>query len=386
MESCNVDQGKSLTELGRKARARLEAERSKRPEIVRISESDAVLPSPTTNKKRVFGRAAKTTTKQRQRRRIATPKSTDEVLDRDVDRWMPGINQLPKCISKANRSRLVQLHGLPYGATSTDIRRFFTGLSPQRILVIPSYHHGTVTELDADHNVPRKNGGLKRYPSSLRVFVQFESGPAATLAADRSGEVMPFRQDVDVRPPLDQLNSTDEPSLSGCALAVTQVLKPIASYLLKHMVIDVTPQLPLHNSLGWLEEKLDPKINDILWESSRHILNIKPASKAPSTITIFESGRNDPRNSKEDYDKLEQHRSHLFHVLQKLRYQLPFPSAEILDPALSVDPILRLSSGATACLEVEIERLDDELLRASRWRTGIREWLELAKEQSGIES
>ena len=382
--SCAVDLLKSL---GRKARSRLEEERRKRHEIIRLDPAAtgvtlASAKSGSGPTKLVRRRPSGKTVSQKRKRRRSSTTSTNAppVHDKDVDRWMPTIAHLPGP-TKENRSRLVQLHGLPCGATSTDIRRFFTGLSPQRVLLLPSYRHGFFPSLDASESQPRKKGGprVKRYAPDLRILVQFESAPTASLATDRSGEVMPLASDRNGATTSTAQQDMDETShATGAAVAVSQLLKPVSRHLLKHMVIDVKPSFPIHQTLEEIEARLDPAINDILWESAKHMLQMRSSENKSArdkrTAVLFQTVK-EPQNLSE-LGQLIQHRDGLKEMHEELRYQLPFPTAETLDPALAADPIVGLTTGASACLEIEIKRLDDQILRARRWKLGFNKCLE----------
>jgi hypothetical protein len=386
-----------VTNLGKKARARLEEERSKRPEIVRL---DASALPPASGKTAASSKSVSllgceftkfeshstgglltAVPQKRKRRRVSTPKGA-VVRDKNVDRWTPSTSSLTTC-KKDNRSRLVQLHGLPVGATTLDIRRFFSGLDPQRILLLPSYIGGKIAALDASESPPRKKGGLhaERYTSQLRIFVLFKSGPTATLAADRSGEVMPHPSNHPADP-----SKNDDGSLehaTGAAVAVSQVPKSICSHLLKNMVIDVTQDTPVHRALEQVEGELDPLIGHILWESAKHVLQLRSSGHDSSigkeliALEVFKRVK-DPTTA-ESYCHLVQHRASLQDMYDKLLYQLPFPSAELLDPSFAEDPVVRLKAGAAECIHNEIKRLDDQRLRARRWRLGLGKYLDKAE-------
>jgi len=116
----------TLQQLGKRARARADEERAKRREIVVLE--DYQPPQ----------KVKKTTRKQ-----PATPKQA------------PALH-FPK-------SSVVQLEGLPSNCTPEMIRRFFSGLTPQRIAA---------------------------FPASKYIWIVFDSAPIAAAALQRSGERM----------------------------------------------------------------------------------------------------------------------------------------------------------------------------------------------------
>jgi hypothetical protein len=96
----------SVLELGQRTRQRLREERSKRPEIVVLDEP---LAPPTKRTKTV-------------------PPTTA------ASREAP-----PKLTQLSEKSSVVRLDGLPKDCTPEMIRRFFSGLQLDRIVILPSF-------------------------------------------------------------------------------------------------------------------------------------------------------------------------------------------------------------------------------------------------------
>jgi hypothetical protein len=335
-----------LSNLGRKARERLTEERSKRPEIRRIEAPTEVEQHSSSAKFIIPPKKRKPSS---ERSRIRKRKSA--VDDTNVDRWLPSLAHI--VISpKESRSRLVQLHGLPLETTAGKVKRFFMGLDPEKILFLPTRHdQKRIMSLDAVNSNPRKKTGVcvERHSPDFRVFVLFDSSPTAALAVDRSGEVMDVNSDT------------------GASIAASMVPKPLASHFLKHMTVEARAGASLRERLEEIERTLNPNISDILWQQADGELGLQVAdtncngnrSSTPIFINSKLSG----------YKKLKQQLDWLSEQRQSLYYELPFPSCELLDPSLDVDPIMRLSSNAAKALERETDRIRAELLLLERYKS-----------------
>lgn len=351
-----------VKDLGRKARARLQIERDKRPEIVRL---EAAPPEKGTSKRTdsIFWaslprkRAAETVGTLKKRRRTANPSRTAE--NKGVDRWIPDIHNLPIC-SRENRSNVVRLHGCPKGTTPGLLQRFFSGLDPQRIFILPS-NQIDIPEWDASHDNIRKKAGLRveRYDADFRVYVKFHAAPTAELAAGRSGEMI-FLAD----------NEDGDESNTGASIGVTQIVKSTATYLIRHMAVDGEPGVPLEETLENVERLLDPMVSNILWTTAIRELNLDVEQAVNDgsfeSFALLASRIGDRSSQSGDSNALASRRK-LVKARDQLLNQPPFPSAELLDPALAGDPIIYLTAGAVVCLRREIERIDERFQEARRW-------------------
>jgi hypothetical protein len=345
--------------LGRKARARLEHERSKRREIVRVDVLPPKIVQRVAVKRSAFVDAMLMETSKKSgtapRKRVKSSNKVDNVVDdRNVDRWMPDISNIPLPSLKESRSSVVQMHGLPVGTTPAHISRFFSGLSPQRILILPTSNQlANLHDLDARYDIPRK-AGLKvdRYKHHLRILVKFDSAPTAALAAQRSGEVMQVMK------------------LKGASIAVTQMLKNTATYFVKKLAMDAQPGVALEITLSMIETNLNPVIATILWSAAINNLQLKvDFNRAADTYHVYRKGLSPCKSrSKSETTSLQQHRAMLLHEVDALKNKIPFPAAEPLDPAtLQLDPVMKLSNSCLGILHDEIERIDNALLVAARW-------------------
>jgi len=216
MEQLSVPVSQHVKDLGRKARERLQEQRAKRREIVRLEKepTEPVRPllAPRPVKRTLPGIGMK--------RKRAKPQTLNHsVEDAKVDSWYPEVASFEKYIGD-ERSSLVRLHGLPMGCKPEAIRRFFSTLNPERVIVLLSMDR----ELMAwDAPIDASATTTPRHASTFRVHVKFPSAPLANLATDRTGEIL--------------FTGIGEDKM-GVKIAVTQVSKLSAQWLLKHMVRD----------------------------------------------------------------------------------------------------------------------------------------------------
>ena len=139
--------------------------------------------------------------------------------------------------------------------------RFFAGLSPVQVFVLPntntttSTHHARIVQWDAAdtdnaYAAPANNNNkrqgvffLERHPCWFRVVCKFASAPVASLAVQRSGEILYLSGD--------STTSSDGVQRGAC-VAVTPMPKSTAVYLHKNLVshykiLDVQCQAHLAN-------------------------------------------------------------------------------------------------------------------------------------------
>jgi hypothetical protein len=349
-----------VRDLGRKARARLETLRSQRHEVQRLEELPETK-KPAAEEDKEGGEkseavaekksSTKATPARKRKRRASKAAATGE--DEDVDRWMPDTSHVPVC-SRETQSRVVQVHGLPVSSTVADIRRFFSGLSCQHVylLTAPTKNRKLLGDWDALHEQGKPE--VPRYDPTMRVFVQFESAPAAALAAQRSGEVMV---------------SMAADSTRRVCVAVTQVRKPLAPYLVKHLAFPAASGVPLEEMLQSLQEQLDPVVPHILWTAAVKELQLNVEAAEGENVVDFDlEGPRVELYPQEhlQYETLSKHRNKLLKQLDKLLYAPPLTPA---DPTLEeTGPFIRLTNAAIRILQTEIHRIDDRLSTARRWQ------------------
>lgn len=329
-----------IKDLGRKARARLQEERSKRPEIVRIDaplipKAGGPTAAPSTPKTRP------SPTKQKKRRRPSVQAVVD---DSNVDRYMPDTSHLIALHGKGSPSNVVQLHSVPKGTTVAQIRKFFAGLDPQRVLLLLPFSQ-TIPELDAKPR-PRKSGlHIERHDPLLRILVKFESAPMAALATKRSGEALSIPD-----------------SNQGAALCVTPMSKPYASCLVQTISIDAAPGTILEAALEQLALQMDPAVPEILWASVMQTLQLQDKQKLARTDNHHSVWFQHSSNLPARHALLKQE-------VRRLTNALPFPRAENLDPTLTYDdPILQLYCSCVNVLTREVNRIQRARSAPLKWQ------------------
>lgn len=367
-----------IRSLGRKARHRLDEERSKRREIQRFENQPDDAQQPLTDTIVVTVPPLKF--HQRKKRKYV-PRKRKALLSEDeisaaksvamdhlrVDRWMPDVSHLSSCLNTGTtNSSVVQLHGLPMGITLAPIRRFFSGLDPFRILILlplttsVSSRQECIPELDAYYNKPpRKGVRVERY-QNLRVLIKFDSAPTASLAVQRSGEIL-------------QLPTVKQ----GAALAVTPVNKSVATYLIKNLGVEADPGQSLDQTIQQMDVRLDPMVSPILWDAAIYELHltVPPSTKSPACPVqlrpkFWTRARNlHKRESigqqRETIRQWNDYRTQLWRQVERLAR--PIPLLE-LDPALSLaDPVLSLTLHAIDACNREMKRLEQAVTVATRW-------------------
>ena len=226
-----------LKRIGNKTRKLLDDERKKRKEIVRLDDNEAIPHRHHEAAKKlkqsselasalVVKKAATKATNARKRNATTKRKRKDP----SIDSWMPDVDHLlSKAISKEDHSNIVRLHGLPLGVKPEHVSKFFHGLSPSLIFVLPSLSCH-LEDWDAKHDFDGNGSNtniVTRHPSDFRVFVKFQSAPVADAAIERAGESIGFDKDSTV---------CDRKEVTGAAIALSPVPKYTATYFQKHMV------------------------------------------------------------------------------------------------------------------------------------------------------
>jgi hypothetical protein len=264
-----------VKKIGRKTRERLNEEKNKRKEIVCI---DAITVDPKTNNNNknkknenelsLSAPAKKSKRKTRRKKRTTATTTTTNIdsnaQNKNIDSWMPNVSNIPNTLTatttttcpnntynnnqeeEEKTSNVVRIHGLPIGVAIDDIRKFFTGLSPQRIFVLPFYNK-YIDGFDAmDYNVNSNDIGrkigknnkraivlLKRYPNTMRVFVRFKSHYIARNAVLRSGEAIYIKNDEH-----DSHDASNVDKEKGASIVITPISKRTAIYIQNNMSIN----------------------------------------------------------------------------------------------------------------------------------------------------
>jgi hypothetical protein len=435
-----------IQDLGRKARERLQNERRKRREIRRMPEDDtsaaaaaaavavAKLPSAATNPEskpndiivatdlssikgrnsalidavNVEAAAKKLLTKSIAKKRPRPSTNTggkgnnDDTTTKEkstIDRWIPDISHIQQPLSRDEKSNMVQLHGTPIGTTTQQIRKLFSGLDITRMMVLlPTPVHILTTrfmELDADYDTPARKCGLlvERYAHPqhcIRIFVQFPSISIATLAVQRSGEVLYLQQQPTITTDADGNNERDDDGSSnstmpsrcitvGAAIAITHVTKRMATSMVRRLGIDIEPENTMEQTLATIQTSLDPVVSTIVWQDVmddihfRHDIDSgrtdhcdvhQHRPRCPSTLLCIRK-----QKSVSELQELRQRKKLLEDEMDRILNTVPFPSAEALDPTFFVsNPALKLTSHCIQIIQTSIDRINTTLAIATRWK------------------
>lgn len=231
-----------LKRIGERTRTLLDQERKKRKEIVRLEDIDLCpVNSRGTAGRRVGGihpandheplalEKEKSSSKTLISRKRASA-SKRKRRDPTVDGWMPDTDDLiSKAVAKDDRSNIIRLHGLPRDIQPDQIRKFFHGLNPSLIFVLPTMNHFIEgwDACDESSRLQKQNIAVKRHPEYFRVFVKFQSVLVADAAMERRGESIGFDRSNE------EFIRND---VVGAAISLSPVSRHVASYLQKHLV------------------------------------------------------------------------------------------------------------------------------------------------------
>jgi hypothetical protein len=253
-------------------------------------------------------------------------------------------------------------------------------------------------ELDADYDTPARKCGLlvERYAHPqhcIRIFVQFPSLSIATLAVQRSGEVLYLQQQQQQPTITTVADSNNErggdgrsnrtmPSrvkTVGAAIAITHVTKTMATSMVRRLGIDIEPETTMEQTLATIQTSLDPVVSTIVWQDVMDEIHFRQD---------VDSGRNDhcdvhqhrPRcpsallcirkqKSVSELQELRQRKKILEDEMDRILNIVPFPSAEALDPTFSAsNPALKLTSHCIQVIQCSIDRINTTLAIATRWK------------------
>lgn len=215
---------REVQELGKRAREKLEQEKRKRKEIVRLEQD------PSDNSKKAGMAFAEAIRKQRPRPtsiKRHSEKFSDSFPQSStgiVDDWSPNISHVVTC-AEGERSSVIRLHGLPKSVKPESIRDFFSGLDVERIFVLVP-HDNRIREWDELRNTTLKPT-VERHDPTFRVYVKFSSSPVADMALARSQEYLYVA------------GRDDDESKVGARIAMTKVPKSVANYLQHNLVCSV---------------------------------------------------------------------------------------------------------------------------------------------------
>ncbi|KAL3809841.1 hypothetical protein ACHAXA_009256 [Cyclostephanos tholiformis] len=348
-----------LKKIGEKTRRLLEEERNKRKEIVRLDGNDH-LPLPE-KKARASEKIPQSCAKMPQKK-IGTKANTNARKRKrhaasNVDGWMPNVDDLRSDNSiKTDQSNIVRLHGLPVGIKPEQIRKYFHGLNPSLIFVLPSFPrhiHGW----DATYDTEDVNNGcmVTRHPSHFRVLAKFTSSRVATAAIERSGESI----EIDINGA-----TYCEGNITGASISMTTVSKSAASFMQKHMAIPTQKGEPVIITLKNAEKQLGGVI-DLIWQMAIKMLDLKHriVGKGGADQLGYLIGSSTEPTNKVQYQKL----ARLYNQLIDMHAELElFPGplyTHTFDPTLVDDPVHRITQSVSNWLLDEISTLGRLLKR-----------------------
>ena len=242
-----------LKEIGKKTRRLLEEERKKRKEIVRLDDNDLLLPPPGKKKKKTVEEktVVSSTKKSANKPKSTSTRKRKQKVPSNIDGWMPNVDDLqlssPTTIDTAttttntnkikdDHSNSIRLHGLPLGVKPEHIRKFFHGLNPSLIFVLPSFdQHIQGWDATGDNAYDGRKAVsaavVERHKSDFRVYVKFASAPVAVAALERSGESIGLDKGSN-----SSASTSLRKEIAGVTISLSPVPKAVATFLLKNMV------------------------------------------------------------------------------------------------------------------------------------------------------
>lgn len=375
-----------IEEFGRRARARSEQQRQNRKAIKVIEGSSLIAEQ---ERKETKSRAFSSNInsgieRKRQKRRSKTHQSFSTKVARKTDKllWTPDISEIP-IPSKDNQSPYVLLHGLPIGSTFETVRKFFTGLIPERILVVLT-NRAYVSKLDSSSYDDLRSLGLDDLVYSnrdVRVLVKFDSVAAAGLAADRSGETVSSKH-ISCYTFKDSNREEGEKTQRGDAdhlqdsfsIGVTNVSKEMA-FSLSKLSFDAFPGVPFHDCLSDVESKLHPKVREILWTSAEKACQVSVDGQIKNANILIQAvGKGDSGTDTTKLFAFAEYKKHSIHYNHLLRMHEDLMSSILSEQSdseacNSMDPLQRLTAHACMVIDHEMDRIDSLLYqyRASRF-------------------
>ena len=381
-----------IKEYGRRARVRLEQQRQNRKGIKVIDGSPLI---PVQDQKRANHKTSSSRDanigkrRQRQERHSRTKQSLAREMELSV--WTPDVSHL-SLKPKDAQSTYVKLHGLPIGSSLETVRKFFTGIAPQRILVLLS-NRTHIPALDStlyDELAEHKLQDLVYADRDIRVLIKFDSTVAARLAEDRSGETISSKHvnnhssklsDSDGETPVSHRNNPKnmqenrETNVQDkFSIGVTMISKVMASSLSK-LAFDARPGIPFHDCLTDIESKMEPNTREILWANARKACKVPVESEIEkANILLDDAERENESMNERDFLTFAEYKEHSIHFNRLLRIQDDIVYS-IQGKYLTIDtfspkyPIVQLSARACMVLDEEMDRIDNLLFqyRASRY-------------------
>ncbi len=353
-----------IDELGRRARARSEQQRLNRKGI-KVIEGTSLLVEQEQREAKLRAVSAKAniaTKRQRVKKRSGTQQSSSTKLARKLNQslWIPDISGIP-IPPKGNQSIYVQLHGLPFGSTLETVRRFFTGLVPQRVLVVLS-NRVHIAQIDATSYGDLSSFGLRGMVYTnrdVRVLVKFGSISEAGLATDRSGETIASKHIYGQKPTKELVYGGSE----SFTIGVTNISKELA-LLLSKLSFDAISGVPLHVCLADVESRVHPKVREILWRSAeRAHLSSLDGEKRNVDLLIETKEKigteviQTNHLSFADYKRYSIYHNQLLRIRDNLAASIRSDKSNV-EAFARHDAVSQVTANACAVIESELDRVD----------------------------
>lgn len=340
-----------LKKIGEKTRRLLEEENKKRKEIVLLDGDECILP-PTKEVKEPPHQKEKATTKKRATK--PTRKRRRTAADPNVDGWSPDTCDFVRDEgSKDDHSNVVRLHGLPIGVKPEHIRKFFQGLDPSLIFVLPS-NATRIEGWDAQYDSTNDAAAVRRCPNVFRVFVKFQSVLVADAAIERSGEWIG----------LDKENAIcHKDGMKGAAISVSPVPKRVASYLQKNMAIHCKVGVHVADTMAGIEKLLGDVI-DMAWIMTSKKLNIIYSTSKKELAALVGKAHTNPANFSEYKSSVTRYND-LIDLHEKIETDLGLAVTLTFDSSFMNASAHRIAQSVSNFLLDEIEFIG-KLLKESR--------------------
>ncbi|EJK63173.1 hypothetical protein THAOC_16185 [Thalassiosira oceanica] len=349
-----------LKRMGKMARQRLENERKKRKEIVLLEDEEDIDLQASLPEKKQLKRASKrqalaehlvpATAEKKQSDSKKTAKTKRRRLGPNVDGWFPNADHLPGLI---DRSDVIRIHGLPVNVKPEQIRKFFDGLDPTRIFVLPPYDK-TIQSLDISNDT--SNTGpppkVKRHDATIRIFVQFASVLVADAALIRSGESINVTKDADV---------CSDDRVDSALISLSTVPKHLARFMINHMSVDARKGEEIRTTLNNAAKRLGD-VTVLAWQMTIKKLaiedQVKPSVRQKEDLL---PDRNIPLD-RNQYDNLASRYNQLIEKHEKLELGAGVLLTRTFAPSCLKDPVHKITSSVSKWMMIEISHLRRLLL------------------------